>query len=101
MFELVASVFMLASVFYGQPASASDEIALNGAKTVGPKTIEEVVREHFAETPVLIEVARCESTFRQVDHRGEVIRGRHNEYDVGLMQINELYHSDKAKSLKF
>ncbi len=64
-----------------------------------PVTLAKYVQEYFAETPVLAEIAFCESTLRQVDKSGKVLRGKVNSDDVGLMQINEVYHGEKAKSM--
>ncbi len=64
-------------------------------------TTEAYVKNYFSDTPILAEVARCESQFRQTDKSGRVIRGKANRYDVGVMQINELYHLDKSKNLGY
>ena len=59
---------------------------------------EEYVRNHFSDTPILAEIARCESQFRQFDRKtGEVLRGVVNNRDVGVMQINEYYHLETAE----
>lgn len=62
-------------------------------------TTEEQVRAYFSETPILAEVARCESEFRQFDANGQVLRGTVNAQDVGVMQINEHYHLATAQKL--
>ena len=64
-----------------------------------PVTLENYVRGYFAETPILAEIAKCESRFRQVDKTGKILRGEVNHSDVGLLQINEAYHSEKALKL--
>lgn len=62
--------------------------------------VEAYVRSYFADIPVLIEVARCESHFRQVDAAtGMTLRGVVNSSDVGVMQINTYYHGTKADEL--
>lgn len=58
---------------------------------------EEYVREYFKDIPIMIQIAKCESTFRQLKANGEVHRGRVNNADVGVMQINEYYHLDTAE----
>lgn len=58
---------------------------------------EKYVREYFKDIPIMIQVARCESTFRQLDDDGSIHRGRVNNADVGVMQINEFYHLDTAE----
>lgn len=60
--------------------------------------VEAYVKEYFKDVPILAEVARCESQFRQTDKEGNIIRGVQNRFDVGVMQINELYHRDEAKA---
>lgn len=62
-------------------------------------TDEEIVREYFKDVPVMIRIAFCESTFRQNDKDGNVLRGVENSKDVGIMQINEYFHADKAKQM--
>ena len=55
-----------------------------------------IVKEYFKENPVLINIAWCESRFRQYDNDGSIHRGEINNRDVGVMQINEFYHLEKA-----
>lgn len=63
------------------------------------KTTSEVVREYFKDTPIMAEVAYCESNHRQFDENGNVLRGRVNSQDVGVMQINEKYHLGTSQKL--
>lgn len=65
------------------------------------KLIEEIVRKEYADKPILVEIARCESRFRQYDTNGTVIRGKVDPRDIGVMQINEYYNGDTAKKLGF
>lgn len=47
---------------------------------------------------MMVNVARCESTFREFGKDGEVLRGKVNPLDRGIFQINETYHlRDSAK----
>lgn len=62
-------------------------------------TTERKVRQYFADIPILVDVAKCESRFRQYNSYGDVLRGRQNAQDVGVLQINERYHGAKAKQL--
>jgi len=62
-------------------------------------TTEAQVKAYFADTPILAEVAFCESRFRQFDENGNVLRGVQNNQDVGVMQINEKYHLETAQKL--
>lgn len=64
-----------------------------------PETTREIVEDYFSDAPVMIEVAYCESRFRQFDEYGNPLRGRVNAADVGVMQINEKYHGATAARL--
>lgn len=57
---------------------------------------EKYVRQYFKDVPIMIQIARCESQFRQLDADGGVHRGIQNPADVGVMQINEHYHLDRS-----
>lgn len=50
---------------------------------------------------VFIEIARCESTTRQFDAAGRVLRGTVVPQDVGILQINETYHLKEAERLGY
>lgn len=71
----------------------------------GPMTdsenVEKFVRDYFinAGVPELAEVARCESTFRHYDKNGQVLKGKVDSRDTGVMQINLHYHADTAEKL--
>lgn len=98
----VLTTFTVASV-----ASAEDPVpstppseAYNVEETVVvPETVEERVRRELADIPVLVDVAKCESQFRQFDTKGNVLRGKVNPQDVGIFQINEKYHLATSKQL--
>ena len=62
-------------------------------------TVEEVVDEYFKDTPILSKVAFCESRYRQFDANGSILRGNANSKDVGVMQINEDFHSLESQKL--
>ncbi len=70
---------------------------------IGPlpaaQTVEQYVREYFADEPIMAEIARCESHFKQFDSDGSIHRGVVNDRDVGVMQINEHYHGKMADKL--
>lgn len=57
---------------------------------------ERYVKKYFSDIPIMIQIAKCESTFRQLDDNGEVHRGKINPEDVGVMQINEHYQLQTA-----
>ncbi len=112
MIELTTGVVFLMSSLYGTgqanaqmnqiPAATTSQVATITASATSQssftdtKAIEAYVRKMDADEPLLVEIARCESTFRQFDQNGQVLRGRVNPGDVGVMQINEKYHADEA-----
>ncbi len=84
------------------PNTTSNEVgysATTDERIMSSKDVEKYVRDQYSSDPILVDIARCESTFRQFDTTGHVIRGKVNSADVGVMQINEKYHSDKAVEL--
>lgn len=80
-----------------------DSSSYKVVREIGNKEIEDImstenyIREYFSDIPIMIQIAKCESTFRQLDHDGDIHRGRVNSRDVGVMQINEYYHLDQAE----
>lgn len=52
-------------------------------------------------SPVLVEIMRCESGFRQFNEDGSVLRGNVNSQDVGAFQINEKYHLEESIKLGY
>ena len=63
------------------------------------KTTEDLVREYFADIPIMVQIAKCESRFTQFDKDGSIHRGRINPADVGTFQVNEYYHLKESKKL--
>lgn len=70
-------------------------------KTVVVVDTESIVREYFADIPIMIEIARCESTFRHTLEDGSVLTGFVDDRDTGVMQINTGYHAATAEDLGF
>jgi hypothetical protein len=60
---------------------------------------ESIVRSYFSDIPVLIQIARCESTFRHTLADGSVLQGKVDPADTGVMQINRRYHGADATEL--
>ncbi len=81
---------------YGHIATNEDQVAKE--RLIGVDT-ETAVRTYFSDIPVLIQIARCESTFRHTLTDGTVLRGRQDSADTGVMQINTRYHAEKAREL--
>ncbi|TAL49069.1 hypothetical protein EPN83_02225 [Patescibacteria group bacterium] len=93
--------------YLGAPAAmlenpaAAPPIEETAVSEVKPPTTKEKVVEYFSDLPIMVEIARCESHFRQTGVNGEIHRGKVNRFDVGVMQINELYHLERAERLGF
>lgn len=66
-----------------------------------PANVKRFIQDYFADIPVMNAIASCESHDRQIDLSGNIVRGEKNHYDVGVMQINELYHANEAKALGY
>ncbi len=60
---------------------------------------EAIVRSYFKDIPILVEIARCESTFRHTLADGSVLRGHVDNADTGVMQINRRYHEKTATAM--
>lgn len=102
--ELTTAAIFLFSTFYGAPIAADKLVTVDSgmsetAVANNPITLEQYVREYFKDTPVMAEIAKCESRFRHTARNGKVLRGEVVVEDVGVMQINEFYHEDTAKAL--
>lgn len=70
-------------------------------KVNAQRSLEAVVRDYYSDTPILAEIARCETRFRHYDRAGDVLRGAIDKNDVGIMQVNERYHLKRAEELGF
>lgn len=97
--ELTMTILLFANTFSALNLSSDVVSQTIGASAVKPQTLEELVRDYYTETPVLAEVARCESQFRHYGKTGNIIRGIVVPEDIGVMQINEKYHGEKAETL--
>jgi hypothetical protein len=75
--------------------------ASSSTTTTVLQTVEESVREYFADIPVMIEIARCESKFRQFADSGNVLRGGVGRQMVGVYQFFDRYHESPAHDLGF
>ncbi len=110
MIELTTGIAFLVSSMYGvgTPAVALVAEAATSTSTTqivavsyqDRKSVEKYLRKAFSETPILVEVARCESTFTQFKD-GKPLRGNVDKADVGVMQINERYHAESADKLGY
>lgn len=77
----------------------TDNSIVEETKVSSLNETELAVRSYFRETPIMIQVARCESTFRHTLADGSVLQGRVDPADTGVMQINKRYHEKTAISM--
>ncbi len=92
-----ASAVSVPETAYGHIAM-TEQVAMVEEVQASPTT-EAIVRNYFKDTPVLIEIARCESTFRHTLQDGSVLRGKVDQADTGVMQINKRYHQAAAAAM--
>ncbi|HRH25935.1 MAG TPA: hypothetical protein PLF31_00455 [Candidatus Paceibacterota bacterium] len=86
------------SLLTSDAPNTSDALTSN-KKQKQSEDIAQTVKAYFAATPILAEIAFCESTLRHYDSSGKVLRGKVDSADVGVMQINERYHKKTAEKL--
>ncbi len=121
MIELITTSFFVFSSIYGGPtgAVADNQAATSPEPTIAKEAttttnlptgqagiptnegIKAKAIAYFKNTPILADIAGCESRFRQYDKNGKVLIGEVNKGDIGVMQINKYYHADKAESLGY
>lgn len=63
------------------------------------KNIEKFINDYFADIPVLAQIAKCESRYRHLNSKGNVLRGEKDSRDTGVMQINLFYHAKALEKL--
>ncbi len=84
------------------PGSSTPElaqVAIAAASAIGSNEgLEHKVRTYFSENPIMSEIARCESRFRQFDANGRPLDGGSGSM-IGIFQVHARVHSEFAKSL--
>ncbi|PIR85490.1 hypothetical protein COU15_00135 [Candidatus Kaiserbacteria bacterium CG10_big_fil_rev_8_21_14_0_10_45_20] len=96
---MIPIVMFLAGAFFSSPVALSETIADETVQN--PETLAEYVREYYADTPILADIAWCESSMRHFNKEGEILRGVADSDDLGVMQINRRYHEKDAVELGF
>jgi hypothetical protein len=81
---------------YGQIVNTSKVEEVKASPAVNT---ERIVRSYFEDIPVMIQIARCESTFRHTLEDGSVLKGKVDPADTGVMQINKRYHLQTATAM--
>lgn len=67
---------------------------------LNPEEVEAKVRHEFADIPVMISIAKCESSFTQYDSIGNPMYGGTGGM-VGVFQVAAALHTDVAKDLNY
>lgn len=80
-------------------AAAPSLVHAQSTSSVSPAEVEARVRSFFADTPVMVAIASCESEFRQYTDAGSVLRGGLGNGMVGVFQIYERIHTRRAATL--
>jgi hypothetical protein len=62
-----------------------------------PQTVEQYVRQYFADEPVMAEIASCESHFKQLNADGSVVKNPRSSA-VGVFQVMASIHAAGAKA---
>lgn len=85
-------------------AAAADSSTHQNRKAYGGGSnagVEAALRAYFADAPLMVEIARCESKFRQYDAKGNVLQGIQVSEDTGVLQVNKTYHLKRAIKLGY
>ncbi len=90
--------------------ATSTQAAVDSKSTIATATkqstnpnqgVEQAIREYFKDIPLMAEIAYCESRFRQFEKDGSLFRGKVNNKDVGVLQVNEHFHLQRATKLGY
>jgi hypothetical protein len=105
---IVASSFVSVPVgetAYGyienNPLKAETALAAALEESTEPQDVESLVRTYFKDIPVMVSIARCESTFTHTLADGSVLKGKVDSADTGVMQINRRFHEARAAQLGY
>lgn len=83
------------------PATSTPAVSAAATQSVtvpATQSVEEYVREYFKDAPVMIDIARCESRFRQFDSAGKVLKNP-TSTAMGAFQIMASLHAKNAENL--
>jgi flagellar capping protein FliD len=96
-----AIVFILALSIFGPITTVAEASSKTTTEFFTQAESEAKVRTFFKDTPVMTEIARCESEFRQYTDNGNVLRGGSANGMIGVFQFFESIHTPIAKELGF
>lgn len=92
---LAASLAIALSAALSPSSGFAAATAPSPVQMPAAQTVEQYVDTQFADTPVMIKIASCESHFRQFDKDGTVLQNP-NSTAVGVFQIMSSIHKDLA-----
>jgi len=114
MIQILMTSLIVLSAFYGTtPAIAANAPAIStttdayvvSINTTDPimtayqESVQKKAIAYFKDEPILVAIAGCESSYRQVNDSGYLVRGKIDHDDIGVMQINEHYNGTEAAAL--
>lgn len=97
--NLAIGITSFAVAFFGGNALPTSGIVA-AQPFMEAQTVEERVHTYFADIPVMIAIAKCESEFRQFDKDGKVLKNP-NSSAMGVFQIMASVHEETASKLGF
>lgn len=103
--SLITLTLLVPSVSFAQTAASSTSTttvaAASSTPTIDPYNSVDVaaaVKSYFADIPVMANIAKCESNFREYSANGSVLNGGSGGM-IGVFQINRSVHAKFALSL--
>jgi hypothetical protein len=86
---------------YGHMATdPKEQVLVLAEQNPAQQETEQIVRSYFRDIPVMVDIARCESTFTHKLSDGSILQGRVDPADTGVMQINKRYHESTAAAMQ-
>lgn len=86
---------------FGVSVSLPAEAKVATTTPLSQEETEEEIREYFSDLPVMIEIARCESNFRQFTDSGNVLQGGTGGGMIGVFQFFGSIHESAAEKIGF
>lgn len=90
---------MIACVLLASFASPNLAFARTQSSVKNIDTVENTVRAYYADVPILIAIAACESNFRQHNSNGKPLYNAGGSSAIGVMQIMSSVHRKSANQL--
>src|SRR3989344_8556163 len=92
--HLTASIALAVTSILSGSFDSNDTIKIQPFASA--QTVEEYVRDYFADEPVMIAIAECESQFRQSDKNGKLLKNSTSSA-IGVFQIMSSIHAGNAQ----